>query len=202
MHIHNPNVPPPIEDLRLSKMDQGMIRGRYTWEKKYSVVAVYLQCGSLRETEAQTGVPAATVQLWKQSPWWEDLANQIKTADHTQLNNKLSKIIKKALNHIEDGIENGELVLNNKTGELVRKPLSVRDATRAASELMQRQMAVNKAIVETDIKKQTVEDTLKLLATEFAKMANSKPAPVIIDMEDVSDAVYDERTPGLQEGSS
>jgi hypothetical protein len=184
MHIHNPNVPPPIEELRLSKLDKGMERGRYTWEKKYSVVAVYLQCGSLRETEAQTGVPSVTVSNWKQTSWWEDLANQIKTAEHTQLNNQLSKLIKKSLNHIDDALENGELILNNKTGEMVRKPVSVRDTTRVASELMQRQMTINKAIVETDIKKQTIEDTLKLLASEFSKMANSKPESEIIEMVD------------------
>lgn len=193
MHIHNPNVPPPIEELRLTKMDKAMERGRYTWEKKYQVVAVYLKCGSLRETEAQTEVPTATIQNWKGSQWWPDLVNQIKTADHTKLDNKLSQLVNKALGVVEDRLENGELVLNNKTGEMVRKPVGIRDATRAASELMQRQVQINKTLVDNETKQQTVEETLKFLANEFAKMVNNKPKPETIDLEEVEDAIYEER---------
>lgn len=188
MHIHNPNVPPPIEELRLSKVDKGLERGRYTWEKKYSVVAVYLQCGGLRETEDITGVPVATVENWRKSDWWPNLVQQIKTAKSTQLDNKLTKLIDKALGTIEDRLENGELVLNNKTGEMVRKPIGIRDATRAASELMQRQMAINKTLVLDEVRQQTVDETLKHLANEFAKMVNKKPET--IDMEEPEDAVY------------
>src|ERR1700757_1945396 len=112
MHIHNPNVPPPIEELRLTK--SSMERGRYTWEKKYSVVAVYLQCGSLRETEEQCGVPVATIENWRKSAWWDDLVNQIQTAQTTKQNNKLTQLINKALGKIDDALEHGELILNNK----------------------------------------------------------------------------------------
>lgn len=188
MHIHNPKEPPPIDELRVSKLNVGMERGRYTWEKKYATVAVYLKCGSLRETERNTGVPAVTIENWRKSPWWDNIVNEIKTAQHTQQDNKLSQIINKALNKIEDALDNGELILNNKTGEMVRKPVGLRDATRAASELMQRQMAVNKTLAIEQVQKQTVDETLKYLATEFAKMVNSKPET--IDLEEVSDAEF------------
>jgi hypothetical protein len=180
MHIHNPKTPPPIEELRLSKLNLAMERGRYTWEKKYSVVAVYLQNGSLRETEAKTGVPAATLEKWRKDSWWPDLVNQIKTADATKLDNKLSRIIAKSLDVVEDRLENGDLVMNNKTGELVRRPVPLREASKAASELMQRQHQNNKLLVDNTIREQTIDETLKFLAGEFAKMVNKKPE--IIDM--------------------
>lgn len=200
MHIHNPNIPPPIEELRVTKMTQGMERGRYTWEKKYATVAVYLKCGSLRETERNTGVPAVTVENWRKSSWWDGIVNEIKLAQHTQQDNKLNQIIGKALNKIEDALDNGELILNNKTGEMVRKPVSIRDATRAASELMTRQMAVNKTLAIENVQKQTVDETLKFLASEFAKMVNKKPET--ITLEEAEDAIYEEREEGLQTGSS
>lgn len=177
-----------------------MERGRYTWEKKYSVVAVYLQCGSLRETQDKTDVPAVTIENWRKSAWWDELVNQIKTAQATQLDNKLNKLINKALGTIDDRLENGELILNNKTGELVRKPISIRDATRAASELMQRQVQLNKTLAIEQVQKQTVDETLKYLANEFAKMVNRKPET--IDLQEAEDAVYEEREAGLQTGSS
>lgn len=197
MHIHNPNVPPPIEELRLTKVDKPMERGRYTWEKKYATVAVYLKCGSLRDTEHNTGVPVPTIENWRKSSWWPDLVNQIKTANAAQLDNKLSQLINKALGVVEDRLENGELILNNKTGELVRKPIGVRDATRAASELMQRQLAINKTLALDEVKQQTVDETLRFLATEFARMVNRKPETLDI-VEEVDDAIYEERPEGLQ----
>lgn len=200
MHIHNPNVPPPVEELRISKMNQALERGRYTWEKKYSVVAIYLQCGSLRETQEQSGVPVPTIENWRKSAWWDDLVNQIKTAQSTQQNNKLTQLINKSLGIVEDRLEHGEMILNNKTGELVRKPVGIRDATRAASELMQRQVQLNKTLAIEQVQKQTIDETLKFLATEFAKMVNKKPE--VIDLEDATYAVHEEREEGLQAGSS
>jgi hypothetical protein len=173
-------------------MTQAIERGRYTWEKKYSAVAIYLQCGSLRETEQQSSVPVPTLENWRKSSWWDDLVNQIQTAQSTKQNNKLTHLINKSLGIIDDRLENGELILNNKTGELVRKPVGIRDATRAASELMQRQVQLNKTIAVENIQKQTVDETLKFLAQEFAKMVNRKPE--VIDMEDATYA--DEGTLG------
>lgn len=199
MHIHNPKVPPPIDELRLTKVDKGLERGRYTWEKKYSVVAIYLQCGGLRETERASGVPAATIENWKKSNWWPDLVAQIHHEQATQQNTKLTQLINKSLGIIDDRLENGELILNNKTGEMVRKPVGIRDATRAASELMQRQLAINKTLALDEVRQQTVDETLKYLASEFARMVNKKPE--IIEMEEVEDAIYEERQEGLQKGS-
>lgn len=192
MHIHNPNVPPPIEELRVSKFDKGLERGRYTWEKKYATVAIYLKSGSLRETERQSGVPTFTLENWRKSSWWDNLVAEIQKEEHAVKNTKLSQIINKALGVVEDRLENGELILNNKTGKLVRKPVSIRDATRAAGELMQRQESLNKAHAIDEVQKQTVDETLKFLANEFAKMVNKKPE--VIDLEEVEDAVYEKRS--------
>jgi hypothetical protein len=200
MHIHNPNSPPPIDELRVSKLNQVMERGRYTWEKKYATVAIYLKCGSLRETERNSGVPATTIENWRKSSWWDQIVSEIKKAQHAEQDNKLTQIITKALGKIEDILDNGELILNNKTGELVRKPVGIRDATRAASELMQRQESLNKTLAFEEVQKQTVDETLKYLASEFAKMVTKKPE--VIDMEDATYAVHEKREEGLQEGSS
>lgn len=197
MHIHSNQTPPPIEELRLTKVDKPMERGRYTWEKKYSVVAIYLQNGSLRDTEAKTDVPATTIENWRKSEWWPNLVNQIKQASVAQLDNKLTRLVNKSLGVIEDRLDNGELVMNNKTGEMVRKPVGIRDATRAASELMQRQINLNKNMNEVETKRETIQETLSALAKEFAKIYTKKQEDNTINLEEVEDAVYEERAPGL-----
>lgn len=115
---------------------------------------------------------------------------------------KLSKIVDKALESIDDRLDNGDFILNNKTGEVVRKPVGLRDAVTAATALMQRAEVIEnmnkqeRAIEAT----QSVEDQLKLLASEFAKFNNkSKVNAETIEFKEL-DALHDEREAGLQTG--
>lgn len=87
---------------------------------------------------------------------------------------KLSKIVDKALDSIDDRLDNGDFILNNKTGEVVRKPVGLRDAVNAASALMQRAEVIeNMNKQERTIEAtQSIEDQLKLLANEFARFNN------------------------------
>lgn len=87
---------------------------------------------------------------------------------------KLSKIVDKALDSIDDRLDNGDFILNNKTGKVVRKPVGLRDAVNAASALMQRAEVIeNMNKQERTIEAtQSIEDQLKLLANEFARFNN------------------------------
>jgi len=181
LHIRQTQVPPPIEELDLKNLNNVKEYGRYTWEKKYSTVVIYLQCGNMRMTAEKTGVNAATIENWRKSAWWEDMVQEIKNTDTAEHNNKLSKLIKKSLDVMEDRLINGEKVLNNKTGELMDKPISLRDATQAANTLMQRQATLAKHQNELQVQKQTTQDILKTLAAEFAKMNNNPKLSTVAD---------------------
>jgi hypothetical protein len=174
MHIINYDNPPPLEELRLSKLSADKENGRYTWEKKYQVAVYFLSTGSMRETSENSGVAVATIESWRKLPWWDNMLEEIKNTDRSKLQNKLSQIINKSLSAIEDRLENGEMVLNNKTGELVRKPVSLRDAQTAATNLLGKQLALEKNIEETVVKQKTIQETLTMLAGEFAKWNNKK----------------------------
>lgn len=195
MHIINYDNPPPIEELRMKNLDKPKeANGRYTWEKKYSVVAIFMQTGSQRETAKLAEIPETTVENWRKMPWWQQLVEDVKNSDITKLDNQLTKLINKSLAVIEDRLDNGEQVLNNKTGKLMNKPVGIREATQAATALMQRQVQLHKNTVEQAIQKQTVQDTLKALATEFAKWTKQKETIVL---EETEDAIYEERKEGL-----
>lgn len=195
MHIINYDNPPPIDELRMSKLTVGKENGRWTWEKKYSVVAVWLATYSVRDTAKQCGVSAMTITGWKTMPWWSKLVQDIKATEHGVLNNKLSKLIKKSLEVIEDRLENGE-VKTTKDGTEYREPVPLKEATRVASELIQRQAQVNRKVEEETIRKETMQETLSVLATEFAKWTKgdkSKPdLPFVEEVEDI-DALHEER---------
>jgi hypothetical protein len=113
--------------------------------------------------------------------------------------------VDRALDTIADRLENGEHVYDQKTGEIIRKPVALRDANNTANTLMQRQAILEKLGRDDKNQEQTqsVQEQLTILASEFAKFnkrLNGKASDVEYkEIED--DAVHEEWEEGLQAGS-
>lgn len=173
-------------------------------EKKVEVVSKYLVLGNLKLVAADTGVNYGLIRQWKIQPWWKDLENEIRATQNIALDNKLSKIIEKSMEATMDRLENGEIILNNKTGQLVRKPVAMKDAAKVATDFMTRQQVLRKD--ETDkpqVSQQSVTEQLAALAMEFAKWQikdASKKEAIDIESKEITDAIPEEREEGLQEG--
>jgi hypothetical protein len=144
-----------------------------TWpvEKKIEAVTTWLALGNLRHTAASTGVSYGLIKEWKRMPWWKELEAEIVASRRIASATKLSKIVDKSLDVIDDRLDNGDFVYNSKSGEVHRKPVTLRDATTAANALMQRVAIIEKmnrdeAVVEATA---TIQEQLQNLALEFAK---------------------------------
>lgn len=178
--------------------------GRWTWETKVYAVEVFLETRNLREVVKRIGCSIETLQNWKNSEWWDRTANEIIAAKKAGTTTKLGFIIDKAMDKVIDKLENGEEVLNNKTGQLVRKPVSLRDVNNVLKDAIDRQLKIEKETQDAVIQ-QSVPEILKNIALEFAKF-NSKVkqnnATDIEFNEVIDNAVHDQREEGLQERSS
>lgn len=180
-------IPPPIAELDFTSTE--VKKGAsYTWEKKYSVVAAYLATGNMRLTAKKTGVNSQTIENWRKSNWWPELVAEIRNTDRAELNNKINKLVGIGLTNIEDQLVNGEQILNQKTGELVRKPVSARDTANIVTGLMQRQEAINKNELEKEVGKATTQEILKTLAQEFANFNKNKTEVVDLPFVEVVNA--------------
>jgi hypothetical protein len=177
--------------------------GFYSWEKKIDVVTKYMALGNFRLVSELTGVTYRTLMNWRKEDWWAELVEEIRNTRKTELNSKLSKIVDKSLEVIQDRLENGDIILNNKTGELMRKEISLKDANQVTKDLLNHQLKMEELTSKLEIQKETVTDQLKLLAAEFSKwsLASSKKTAQTIEFKDVNSAIHDEREEGLQEGS-
>lgn len=144
-------------------------KNSYDWDKRIEVVKCYIITGSLRRVSEATGVHLKTLTEWRDQEWWSDITAEIKKQREAKLDNKLSNIVEKALEVVEDRLNNGDLVLNNKTGELIRKPVPLREASKAANELLARQQQLQKNSEGVTIQQTTVKETLNMLANEFSK---------------------------------
>lgn len=174
---------------------------KFPVEKRIEVVTKYLALGNQRLVAELTGVSYPLVRLWKTQPWWKEMEEEIKAARSYQLDNKLARIVDKSLETIADRLENGDVIFNQKTGTVVRKEVSLKDATKVATDLLTRQAVIQKQENEKVVTQNNVsiKDQLAMLALEFAKFNNVAPKLQIV--EEVQDAVYARREEGLQEGS-
>jgi hypothetical protein len=195
-------------ELNLSKLKRKHVRNT-TWpkEKKLQAVAQYLALGNMKLVEATTGVSHTLLRQWKMQPWWKEFETEIRNTENLKLDNKLTAIVERSLEAVADRLDNGEQVYNQKTGELFRKPVNMKDAARVSVDLLtKRELLRGNATSRSEVQAVPVADQLKLLAAEFARMTSGKPLE-IIDVETVEilsgdiDAVHDEWEEGLQEGS-
>jgi hypothetical protein len=142
----------------------------YSLDKKLQAVASYRILGNSSLVSAVIKVPPETIRWWKTQPWWSDLEAQMNEEENVKKNVALKKIIDKSLELISDRLENGDYVFDQKTGEVKRKPVGLRDLSKVANEMMVQQAETAKVNAPTT-SKQTIEEALKKIATEFANLA-------------------------------
>lgn len=154
-------------------------------EKKIEVVSKYLVLGNMKLVSVDTGVDYGVLRQWKMQPWWKDLELEIRATQNIAVDNKLSKIIERAMDVTLDRLENGEIVFNRKTGELDRVPVSLKDANKVTTDLMTKQHMLRKEeTAQPQVSQQSVTEQLKTLAMEFAKWQTKETAKIeAIDVE-------------------
>jgi transposase-like protein len=194
------NLPKPIVD-----------GGKRRWSDKQKLEAVqtWLVLGNMSLTSRLIGIPEDTLRQWKgNTEWWGRAVAEIKLQERIELSHNLKKIVKAAHIQVEDRMVNGDVVMNQKTGELTRRPVALRDAHRVAVDLLNQAEAIEKATKGPEDTPEQDSNKLDILAERFAEFAtmhlekklDKKQKMDVIDIE-VKEyhAVHDEREEGLQE---
>ncbi len=132
---------------------------------------LWLVTGNLSATAAALDIKLTTMKEWRYSKWWTELVNEIKTENTITLSNKLKAIANKALDVSLDRLENGEWIYDQKTGEMRRKPVQLRDAHTVAKDLLERSTQLEKKPVE---EKQQQTDLLLNLAKKFEEFSKKR----------------------------
>jgi transposase-like protein len=178
-------------------------------EKKIEVVSQYLVLGNMKMVAATTGVQHDLIRQWKGQPWWKELEAEIRQTQNIELDTKLSRIVDKSLDAVLDRVENGDFIYDQKTGQIKRKPVNLRDVARVSVDMVSKRELLRGGQADRNEGTQiSVAEQLKMLATEFSKwqkqQAIDTPMVEVVDVEpkESSNAVHEEREEGLQEGSS
>lgn len=148
----------------------------YTDAKKIECVTAYLALGKAPLVEVVTGVPRQTIRAWKLTQWWKDIESEIRSDDDAELDSRLSKIINRTLDTVVDRIDNGDFVLDSRSGTVKRVPVKMREAHKVGVELMDKRNLIRGKPTQI-IQKVTIDDVMAKLATEFAEWSKGLKRP-------------------------
>lgn len=157
------------------------VNNQWSAEAKQHVAVLLLTAGNAREVSKITGVPYETIMDWKKSEEWDAIQAKAKQLRNEQLQRGLYSLTDLALEKTRDRLEHGEWILNNKTGEMVRKPVSLRDTARVLESSIDRVVKLDHGV--SAIQNQSTNEILKDLAVQFAKFATKKKPTEIVDVE-------------------
>jgi hypothetical protein len=174
----------------------------YTESQKLEAVKLWLITGNLTHVAAALGIGRPTVSSWRYSDWWAETVRELQAEENIALSNKLRTIAGKSLKEMEDRIENGDWIFDQKKGKLIRKPVAMRDLARATNDMLER-----KTKLEKNDKKETNEkalaDRLVAIAQKFEEIAQRRVEVTdVIEYKETreEDALSNERQAQLSEG--
>lgn len=141
--------------------------------QKLETVKTWLLTGNLRLTANVVRIPEDTVRRWAKSTWWASIVDDLHQEDQLLLSARLKKIVDKSFDVIEDRLEKGDYVYDQKTGEMRRKPVNMRDAHKVGIDLVDKREKLLSGHGPAASEEQVADKLLKL-AEKFAELAGQK----------------------------
>lgn len=170
--------------------------------QKMEAVTSYLLLGSIPLVAATLKIPEHTLWGWKKTDWWHELTTEIKSEESLILSTKMKKIVDKSWDVVADRLENGEFIYDQKKGEIIRKPVSLRDAAKVAADSTNLREKLNLTQNFT-VANEHIEEKLTKLATAFTNLAKgivtTQAVEDITFVEGEENSVHDEWKEELSE---
>lgn len=102
---------------------------QHTPEDRYKAAAALVASGNSIAAGKQVGLPASTIRHWAQHDIdFQAMCQEVRTEFGETIKSKLAQIINAANDQTLDRLQNGDVIRDSRTGELVRIPIKGKDA--------------------------------------------------------------------------
>ena len=103
---------------------------KYDNQQRMEAAVNYMVTGSLTKTAKTCGIPMTTLFDWKQSDWWQELSEWLRSEKEDEFRAGFTGIVDSAIENVKDRLEHGEVkMLKGKDGyEEHRVPVSAKDS--------------------------------------------------------------------------
>lgn len=158
--------------------------GLYADQQKIEAVQMYVLHGNIRLVSRILGIEDRTLRYWKTTEWWKEVESELRAQENIQLTSNLKKQVDKAMELVQDRLENGDWIYDPRTGEMRRKPVPLRDAHKVVTDFIDRRHK----LITTEEAKVQADDIKKRLANlaktfeEFAHKQEEKPPVIVTDV--------------------
>lgn len=158
-----------------------------SWGDKQKLEAVntfVVLGGSVPQTAVALQIPVETLRSWTKTQWWKELYEEVKQEDNIVLSHKLQNIVARSLALVEDRLEKGDFFYDQKTGKVVRKEVSLRDAHEVMKSSFQMKESIEKPQTAV-LEESSVSDKLAALAKQFEQFAVAQKEKPPVNVTDV-----------------
>lgn len=149
--------------------------------QKIEAVTLWLSLGNLNLVGATLRIPEDTIRKWRATQWWKEVAEEIQLQDRIQLSATAKNIVDKSLGVIAERLENGDWIYDQKSGQMRRKPVTMKDALSVADRMLDRKEQLDKAQNTGAESSESVEQKLNKLMEKFSQIA-AAPPPQVTDV--------------------
>jgi len=158
-------------------------RVHWSEKQKLEAVSTYLMVGKWAIVSDATNIPIDTLKGWKShSTWWKEYEKEVRASSRLEVSGKLAKIIAKSSDLVLDRLENGDVVLNTRTGEVVRREINAKVASEILHKSIDKQVVLDKIVEAPEIHQEAIMDRLKSIQDTLRKNIKKAEQP-IIDVE-------------------
>ena len=172
-------------------------KARWSDDQKTEVVKAYIILGSLELAAAAARIPFETCRNWKTTGWWAALVDEYRETEKLVLSTRLKGIVEKSLTIVEDRLENGDFIWDQKAQTLIRKPVLMKDAAKVGVDFMGHQYKLV-STEQRQMEEEGVKEKLEKLARSFEEFANKQQKKADVNVTDVvfvketDSAIYEE----------
>ena len=172
------------QDRQPRRRGVNQVGNHWSDAQKIEAVTLWLSLGNLVLVGATLRIPEQTLRRWRATQWWKDIADEIQLQDRIQLSATAKNIIDKSLGVLADRLEHGDWIYDQKTGQMRRKPVAMKDALAVADRMLDRKEQLDKA--QTHVQSsESVDQKLAKLMEKFSSVASGLP-----QAQPVTDVIY------------
>lgn len=162
-------------DVRAGTTFKGSRKKKWWSENdRIRAATTYAVTGNATLTAEICRIPLPTIRTWRQQDWWPQVIDRIRMEHDDELDVKLTGIIDKSLEVIDERMRNGDFVYDFKRGEVIRKPMNGKETAVITSIMLDKREMLRTRKKKVDSAEQAVAERLKNLANEFVKFVKAK----------------------------
>lgn len=171
----------------------------YQEKARYEAVNLYKQVGSLQMVSNMLDIPYETIRKWHASDWWKDFELDIVQSNRARSNHKIKRIADQALVVIEDRLQNGDFIYDQRNSEVVRLPIKADIANRILHDSLNREALNDQANEQSKklLSDEKMSDRLLRIQESFRALKSGRKLAIegkVIDVEpqeEIPSAIHD-----------